>query len=148
MDEFQELILEIQAWEPGALKIAVRGDPNSLIELLTETKDVCRTANDFESNARSIGAEEARRLIVATLHRSMAYSSEEYMPIDKARAFASRFLAYFGSGARFLSTCCAPPSDDSGISGWYYMMTRNTFESVLYCVSEDLSALLVSTDED
>lgn len=148
MDALRELILEIQACDPGALEIAVRDKPNSLVELLTETKDISRTANEFESNARSISAEGARRIIVVTLHRSMAYSSEEYMPIDKARAFASRFLAHFGTGARFLSTCCAPPSDDSSISGWYYMMTKNTFESVLYCVSDGLSALLVSTDED
>jgi hypothetical protein len=85
-------------------------------------------------------------LLAATLHRSLAYSSP-LLPIEEARALASAFIAAAGSGARFSSTCQAE-DEFNGVASWSLMVTHYTFESVLYCVGEHESALLVTVDED
>jgi hypothetical protein len=128
------------------MEIAVKESPCSLNELLQEIADVQCTAEEFEQKAKQLSLEEARTLLTATLHRSMAYSNE-LMPIEEARALASELVENVGKNASYYSNCEAL-DEFNGVGGWLFMVTNYTFESVLYCVGENEAALLVAIDED
>lgn len=128
-------------------EVAVQRNPVDLATLLSEISCAKCTPDEFMRGADEIDSEAARILLTATLHRSMAYASEVFMPLEEARELASRLITSAGAGARFYSTCIA--SDEvSGVSAWKVMVTPNTFESVLYCVGSGESALLVAVAED
>lgn len=129
------------------LEVAVHRNPVDLATLLSKISYAKCTAGEFMRGANEIDSEAARILLTATLHRSMAYASEVFMPLDEARELAIKLITSAGAGARFYSTCIA--SDEvSGVSAWKITVTPNTFESVLYCVGSGESALLVAVAED
>jgi hypothetical protein len=118
----------------------------ALQALLGNVMDVQCSAEQFERQAIELSVEEAKTLIVATIHRSMAYSIER-MTIGDARIAASKFVGRAGTKVKYFSNCCVL-DEVSGIGGWRFMVTSHTFESVLYCVGEHKSALLIEVDED
>lgn len=128
------------------LEGVVRPGRVAVAELLGGICDVKCTPTEFLGAATPLSAEQARVLLVATLHRSMAYSVD-IMPIEEARSLASEFILAAGEDAQFFSTCEAI-DEVSGIGGWAVMVTNHTFESVLYCTGSRASALLVAVDED
>lgn len=130
------------------LLVAITPAGNPLAELLGKIEWVRCSAEEFTREVRAISCEEARILVGATLHRSMAFSSFEYMPLDRARDLASAFVAQLGVGAKFYSTCGVPDHEAAGVGGWYFQITKHTFESVLYCVGTQQAALLVAIEED
>lgn len=115
-------------------------------ELLDGISDVKCTPTEFHGAATRLSTEQAQVLLVATLHRSMAYSAD-ILPIEEARSLASDFILAAGEDAQFFSTCQAI-DEVSGIGSWALMVTNHTFESVLYCAGTKESALLVVVDED
>jgi hypothetical protein len=118
----------------------------AVAELLGRITDAQCTPTEFLDAAISLSPEQARVLLVATLHRSMAYSVD-IMPIEQARSLAADFIVAAGDDAQFFSTCEAV-DEVSGIGGWTVMVTNHTFESVLFCTGSKASALVVVVDED
>jgi hypothetical protein len=118
----------------------------ALQTLLSNVPHVQCSAEQFERQALELSVEEAEKLIVATIHRSMAYSIER-MPLAEARTAASEFVGLAGTKVKYFSNCSVP-DEVSGIGGWLFMVTSHTFESILYCVGEHESALLIEVDED
>ncbi len=113
--------------------------------LVSGISDVQCTPEEFTALALQLSPEQAKVLLVATLHRSMAYSSE-LLSLENARELASEFIAKAGENASFYSTC-EVEDEVSGVGSWRLMITSHTFESVLYCKGAE-SALLVMIDED
>jgi hypothetical protein len=124
----------------------IQPSSTGLSTLLEGISDARCTAEEFTRAARSLSPQQARMLLAATLHRSMAYSSE-MLPLETAKELASSFVSAAGAGAQFYSTCYAE-DEVSGVGNWHVIVTGHTFESVLYCVGAHESALLVVTDED
>lgn len=128
------------------LEAVVHPTPVSLAELLDNITDVQCTAEEFLLYSRRIAAEEAQRLITATLHRSLAYPVE-LVPLEQARALASQVIASAGRDAEYY-TNCEVTDEQPGVAGWDFMVTSHTFESVLLCVGRHETALLVAAEED
>lgn len=128
------------------LEGVVRPGRVAVDELLNDISDVICTSAEFLSAAKPLSAEQAQVLLVATLHRSMAYSVD-ILPIEEARSLAAEFIYAAGADAQFFSTCEAI-DEVNGIGSWNLMVTSHTFESVLYCTGGSASALLVAVDED
>jgi hypothetical protein len=128
------------------IEAAVLTAPTSLAVLLQHISNIQCTAEEFERQAKRLSAEEARTLLTATLHRSMAYSTE-LLPLEQARDLASQLISAVGNDAQFFSNCFAD-DEVNGVGQWGFMVTSHTFESVLYCVGKHENALLVATDED
>lgn len=134
-----------QAFGPWLEAIVCPGRP-AFGALLAQVSDVRCTPEEFMTAARQLGPDEARTLLTATLHRSMAYSSE-ILSLEEARRLASKFVAAAGEEAEFYSTCEAE-DEVSGVGSWQLLVTSHTFESVLYCKGPQECALLVAVDED
>jgi hypothetical protein len=130
----------------SSLQARVAQSPADLSSLLAEVGATQCSASEFLNATEALEPEQAATLLVATLHRSIAYSTE-ILPIDQARTLAADFIAAAGPDASFYSTCEAA-DEFNGIGGWSLMITGHTFESVLYCVGRAETALLVAVDED
>lgn len=134
-----------KSFGPG-LEAVVASRAAPLASLLEGISDVQCTPEEFVGAAAELSTEQARLLLTATLHRSMAYSTE-LLSLEEAKSIAAEFVESAGQNARFYSTCEA--SDEfSGIGGWSIMVTGHTFESILYCVGEQESALIAVMEED
>ncbi len=140
-----DAIAKIEAVFPE-LEVVVRAAPTSLSALLPHISDVKCTAEEFQREAKHLSADEARVLVTATLHRSMAYSVE-IMPLEQARDLASQLISAIGKDANYFSNCFAD-DEVNGVGQWSFMVTSHTFESVLYCVGKHENALIVAIDED
>jgi hypothetical protein len=128
------------------MEVAVCSAPCSAEELFKKLPVVRCTHAEFMAAARLLTSEEARVLLTATLHRSMAYA-KELAPLDVARRLALCFVEAAGPGAMFYSSSDAA-DEVTGVNAWRHMLTEHTFEAVLYCEGKDESAMLVLVDED
>jgi hypothetical protein len=90
------------------LLAAVAPVDTPLTKLLERINAVQCSAEEFAQEARAISREAARTMLAATLHRSMAFGTFEYMPLERARDLASAFITELGAGATFYSTCAVP----------------------------------------
>jgi hypothetical protein len=136
----------IQASIYPTLEGVVRDSPAELAEMLSQITNVRCTAEEFVAKAHQLSAEEARTMITATLHRSLAYGAS-LLPLPDARELAAQFVEAAGPGALFFSNGHAA-DEVNGVGGWTFMVTSHTLESVLYCTGKSESALLVAVDED
>jgi hypothetical protein len=128
------------------MEAVVREASADLALLLCEVSDVQCTAQEFIEHAEELTEANARTLLTATLHRSLAYGSQ-ILPLSQARQLAQEFINAAGHGAKFYSTSHAV-DEVNGVASWSLLVTTHTFESVLYCVGQEESALLVEIDED
>lgn len=128
------------------LEGVARQSPANLDEMLSRITEVRCTGFEFQEKAVRLSREQARTLITATLHRTLAYGAE-LLPISEARKLAEEFVEAAGADAQFLTNCVVT-DEVSGVSCWHFMVTSYTFESVLYCIGKKESALLVAVDED
>ncbi|MCP5283771.1 MAG: hypothetical protein H6933_02615 [Burkholderiaceae bacterium] len=102
--------------------------------------------SNSKRGAKELSATQAQALVTTTLHRTLAYGTE-LLRLEDARRLAEELVAAAGPEARFFSNCDVA-DELSGVCGWKFMVTAHTFESVLYCVGTNESALLVACDED
>jgi hypothetical protein len=140
------VVEKIQSSMYPTLEGVTRQSPAQLEQLLCEITEVQCTAKEFQEKACSLSAEQAKTLMTATLHRSLAYGAE-LLALEQARELAEQLVEAAGPEASFFSNC-EVTDEVSGIGGWRFMVTKYTFESVLYCVGRHESALLVAVDED
>jgi hypothetical protein len=128
------------------LEGVARRSPADLDEMLSTITGARCTALEFQEKALRLSREQARTLITATLHRTLAYGAE-LLPLGEARKLAQEFVEAAGAEAQFFSNCLVT-DEVSGVGGRHFMVTTYTFESVLYCMGKNESALLVAVDED
>ena len=141
-----EAVARVEGAIYPTLEAVVRAAPVDLRDLLSGITAVQCSAEQFEREAKQLSAEEAKVLLIATLHRSLAHSVE-IMPIAQARELTTQFIAAAGADARYFSNCDVT-DELNGVGGWRFMVTSYTFESVLYCITQEECALLVAVDED
>jgi hypothetical protein len=131
----------------GLLDASVASSPAELEAMLAEVGATECTAAEFLGVVKRLQPRQAANLLTCTLHRSSAYCSHEFMPLEEARVLAADFIDAAGPGATLYSTGLV--SDElRRIGPAYVVLTTSVFETVLYCVGAKESALLLVKEDD
>ena len=131
----------------GLLNTSVASSPAELEAMLAEVGATECTAAEFLGVVKRLQPQQAANFLTCTLHRSRAYYSHEFMPLEEARVLAADFVDAAGPGATFYSTGVV--SDElRRIGPAYVVLTTSVFESVLYCVGARETALLLVKEDD
>ena len=126
------------------LEFAVGPKGFSFGQLLLGIDSAACTPDKFPLATSQITSQDAKHLLAVMLHKGMAYE-QEIMPWSTACRLAQSFVSEAGEGAQFFSTNGV---NENSITGWSFQVTRHTFESILFCIGQNESVLLVVTDED
>ena len=100
------------------------------------------------STYHAISAEEARAVLVAVIHRDMAYSSE-IVPHEIAVQLAREFVAELPPASRFYTNgAYGLPHPTVGVGPSWQPATDATFDTGVLAIGVPLSACVWFKDED